>query len=364
MNEEARQLAGEARDLAVTVSRQVDLRTDRANREGEDEAPAELRRSRPRAGRLGLVLAGGGAKGAYQAGVVDALAGLGLPLTAIGGASIGALNGAVLASAPSLRSGADALIRMWQHVATISAGSGPITPPSAWREPMPVIDQLQLLAQQVRSPVLHPHFISDLITQHVEPVGLVSGPRLWVTASASMNLDLVTRTFGWLADMIRVAVEHQAEWFCVNDLPEDQILPALLASAALPLVFGPRKVGTKRYRDGGLMDNAPLAPLVANCRCDLIVVVNLSVDDKVQSRRFRDVGILEIRPRRSLDPTGPLGQFNGMVDFSPARVDDLIAEGRRDAQQTIDLLRGGYAASRRLRQSTAALLGALSDLEP
>jgi NTE family protein len=323
----------------------------------------EESRSGPRPSRLGLVLAGGGAKGAYQAGVVDVLAGLGLPFAAIGGASIGALNGAVLASAPTLRSGAGTLVRMWRDVATTCAASGPVTAPPAWRESMQIIDQLKLLTQQVRNPVLHPDFISDLVTRHVDPVSLARGPRLWVTASASTDLDLVSRRFGWLADVARVAVERQAEWFCVNELPESEILHALMASAALPLILGPRKVGSRRYLDGGLTDNVPLRPLVANCRCDLIVVVHLNGDDRVHSRQFRNVGILEIRPRRSLNPAGLLGGFNGMLDFSPARVDDLIAEGRRDAQQAIDLLRGGFTAIRQSRQSTAVLLEALSDLE-
>jgi NTE family protein len=55
--------------------------------------------------RIGLVLSGGGAKGAYQVGVVNALHELGAQVDAIAGASIGALNGAFLATAPSLEEG-------------------------------------------------------------------------------------------------------------------------------------------------------------------------------------------------------------------------------------------------------------------
>jgi NTE family protein len=314
--------------------------------------------------RVGLVLAGGGAKGAYQAGVVEALADTSVPVTAIGGASIGALNGAVVACAPDLRAGADALSRMWREAAGIAAGSGPVTLPSSWGESRSATDQLRLLAEHVRSPVLRPDFISGLIARHVDLARLASGPQLWVTASASTDLDLVTRQFGWLADLAMARAERQAEWFCVGELPEEDIVPALLASAALPLVFGPSQVGSRRYRDGGLKDNVPLAPLVANCRCDLIVVVHLSVEDAFEGGRFQDTDILEIRPRRSLDPAGSLGVLNGLLDFSPARVDDLIAEGRRDAQETIELLRASITGNQMLRQSTRAVLDALSELEP
>ena len=46
----------------------------------------------PANGGLGLVLSGGGAKGAYQAGVLRALTEEGVFATQVAGASIGALN--------------------------------------------------------------------------------------------------------------------------------------------------------------------------------------------------------------------------------------------------------------------------------
>ena len=51
--------------------------------------------------KLGLVLSGGGAKGAYHVGVIKALYELGIQIDMLSGASIGALNGAVLLSADS-----------------------------------------------------------------------------------------------------------------------------------------------------------------------------------------------------------------------------------------------------------------------
>src|SRR5690242_8105879 len=51
---------------------------------------------------VGLVLAGGGARGAYQAGAVRYLAECGIHIRMICGASIGALNGAVVACGPDL----------------------------------------------------------------------------------------------------------------------------------------------------------------------------------------------------------------------------------------------------------------------
>ncbi|MDR1137334.1 MAG: patatin-like phospholipase family protein, partial [Synergistaceae bacterium] len=70
----------------------------------------------PRAS-IGLVLSGGGAKGAYQAGIVKALAEMNVPISAISGASIGALNGAVAAASESLSDAALRLEKLWKAIA-------------------------------------------------------------------------------------------------------------------------------------------------------------------------------------------------------------------------------------------------------
>ena len=58
---------------------------------------------------VGLVLSGGGAKGAYQVGVLRGLLELGASIDMVAGASIGALNGAVLLGAPTLAEGVQRL---------------------------------------------------------------------------------------------------------------------------------------------------------------------------------------------------------------------------------------------------------------
>jgi NTE family protein len=66
---------------------------------------------------IGLVLSGGGAKGAYQAGIVKALAEMEVPIAAISGASIGALNGAVISSSSSMKDAAARLEKLWSAIA-------------------------------------------------------------------------------------------------------------------------------------------------------------------------------------------------------------------------------------------------------
>ncbi|HGF4814910.1 TPA: patatin-like phospholipase family protein, partial [Escherichia coli] len=65
--------------------------------------------------KTGLVLSGGGAVGAYQAGVVKALAECGTQISMVSGASIGAFNGAIIAASPDLSEAAVRLEALWDH---------------------------------------------------------------------------------------------------------------------------------------------------------------------------------------------------------------------------------------------------------
>ncbi|WP_311237107.1 patatin-like phospholipase family protein [Escherichia coli] len=66
--------------------------------------------------KTGLVLSGGGAVGAYQAGVVKALAECGSQISMVSGASIGAFNGAIIAASPDLSEAAVRLEALWDHL--------------------------------------------------------------------------------------------------------------------------------------------------------------------------------------------------------------------------------------------------------
>ncbi len=66
--------------------------------------------------KTGLVLSGGGAVGAYQAGVVKALAECGTQISMVSGASIGAFNGAIIAASPDLSEAAVRPEALWDHL--------------------------------------------------------------------------------------------------------------------------------------------------------------------------------------------------------------------------------------------------------
>src|SRR5689334_4542276 len=72
-------------------------------------------------GRTGVVLSGGGGRGAYEAGVLAAFQDARMPTHLITGASVGAINAASFAArSDSLVGNADHLLRTWLRVTPLA----------------------------------------------------------------------------------------------------------------------------------------------------------------------------------------------------------------------------------------------------
>ncbi|MDJ0386521.1 patatin-like phospholipase family protein [Roseomonas sp. E05] len=217
---------------------------------------------RPAGGRrTALVLQGGGALGAYQAGVYEALAEAGLGLDWIAGVSIGAVNGALIAgNAPEHR--ISALRTFWER----------ITNERIWGA-LPDGD----LFRQWR------HEASALLTMMQGQPGFFAPnmPNPWFslpgakTATAFYSSEPLRRTLRELVDFDRLndgrirfsvgAVNVATGNFAYFDsahmrITEDHIM----ASGALPPSLPMVRVGTDYFWDGGLVSNTPLQHLLEN----------------------------------------------------------------------------------------------------
>lgn len=53
---------------------------------------------------------------------------------------------------------------------------------------------------------------------------------------------------------------------------EGQLILPMLASASIPVIFDPVKIGDNAYVDGGILNNLPVEPLLG--RCDFIIGIN------------------------------------------------------------------------------------------
>ncbi|MGC5700962.1 patatin-like phospholipase family protein [Pseudomonas sp. NFXW11] len=174
--------------------------------------------------RTALVLSGGGSLGAVQVGMLQALVELGLGFDLVVGASVGAINGAYFAARPNARGVAE-LADFWRGLR-----KGEVFPFS-W------VDSLMGLVRH-RGCLLPATALSHLVRRAL-PVARIE--------DSELPLHIVTTNL--LSGAQEVLSSGDAE-------------QALLASAAIPLVFPWVRIGDKLLVDGGVASNTPIAAAV------------------------------------------------------------------------------------------------------
>ena len=304
--------------------------------------------------KLGLVLSGGGAKGAYQVGVMKALQELGMTqIDAISGASIGALNGAVLASAPSITEGISRLEQLWQKLVEIEPLQQDI---SFKKKPQPGFTYLTLLASAgltINTPflsLLNDVFLDkeiefsffsdkplkDMMDKFLDMEQLQQSIPLYVSVynrGEDKNIEVL-----W--DIVKaelLGIENKgSEFKHIQSLPESCQKEMLLASAAIPFAFQSRQdFKGSLYLDGGIggfirnQGNTPITPLIKD-GYEYIIVTHLANGSLWNRYDFPEVKCLEIRPNSKLD----MG-FLAMFDFSENKIQALQQMGYEDTLEQV-----------------------------
>ena len=179
-------------------------------------------RTRP---RTAFVLGGGGNLGAIQVGMLQALADRGILPDELIGCSVGAINAAALAEDPT----ADGIARMneiWSRL-----DSEVICPPGR-------LSGLLLLTRKYRS------------LQSNDALR-----RLLETSLGYQKFEETPVPLAVVATSLRTGCDH---WFTTGP-----VVPAVLASAALPAIFPPVEIDGERFVDGGVVDNVPISRALA-----------------------------------------------------------------------------------------------------
>lgn len=211
---------------------------------------------------IALLLQGGGALGAYQAGVFQALCEAKLDPDWVAGISIGAINAAIIAGNPPGHR-LDRLREFWEKV---TVDDLPLTPP---------IFKALLTRDNTRHQLLNalsavhtifsgiPGFFRPrLLTPWLEPQGSITATSFYDTAPLQSMLEQLIDFDRINHDNIRLtlgAVNVTSGNFTNFDNKEQAITPAhVMASGALPPGFPPVQIGDNYYWDGGLISNTPL----------------------------------------------------------------------------------------------------------
>ena len=229
--------------------------------------------------RKALILPGAGARGAYQVGVLKAIARLlprhaRNPFSVIAGTSAGAINAAVLASrASNFNVAVGEMERVWANFE-----AGQVYRADNWTM---LKSSLHWLAALVFGGlgVRNPAFLLDnsplrgllernINFEHIQRAvdrGYLDA--LAVTASAYTSARSVTFFQG---------AERLRPWARVRRIGRSERIGVehLMASAAVPFVFSPVKIGSEYYGDGAMRQRAPLSPAV-HLGADRILVIGV-----------------------------------------------------------------------------------------
>lgn len=240
--------------------------------------------------QLALTLGGGGARAAYQVGVLRGIASrhpdLQIPL--LTGVSAGAINIAGLAnSTGSFQQRIDELVGLWQQLRLENVfRTGGVS--LVWRA-IKVAMRLTVGLPSFFEPVhgmVDTRPLHDYLTQALQtPDGTLHGVRqnlddgalrgVAVTANDYSTGDTVTFFQGRAIREWERPHRHSAE----TALTVDHIM----ASSALPLFFSPVQVGRQWYGDGGVRLVAPLAPAV-HLGADRLLVISTHYEGPEEHR--------------------------------------------------------------------------------
>jgi NTE family protein len=217
---------------------------------------------------VALVLQGGGALGAYQCGVYEALDRGGIRPNWFAGTSIGAINAAILAgNAPERR--IERLQEFWNTVcepagmfawpsATMARDALAWLPPnsalSAW---MGALSAFGALVQGQRG-----FYAPRALPPWAQPPGSSAATSFYDTTPLKASLERLIDFDRLNADGVRLTVgatDVKTGNFRYFDSATDEIAPEhIMASGALPPGFPAVTIDGEHYWDGGVVSNTPL----------------------------------------------------------------------------------------------------------
>ena len=291
-----------------------------------------------------LVLQGGGALGAFECGVVKALEEERIFPDIVAGISIGALNGAIVASNP--RHATQALESFWSELAVAS-------PALLGEETARAITSMQIMTFGVPN-FFRPRWLPSFSVPMTLPTNWTSyydvAPMKALIARYVDFATLKASPVRLLVGAVNVT-SGELEVFdsYVDDLTPDHVL----ASGSLPPGFPWTEIDGKAYWDGGIVSNSPLDIVIDRCGPDgkSVYIVDLFTGQRplptnmmeVISRR--DEILYSERIRSDLRFRELSGTYRELVDRILDLVDPATQAKIRQRPLYIELMGDGAATT-------------------
>ena len=239
----------------------------------------------------GIVLEGGGARGAYQIGVWKALREAGMKIKGVAGTSVGALNGALICMDDLGK--AEEIWGNMTYSTVFNVDDSMIGKLKKFGvRSMKVTDAAAEFRRLFSDRGLDIAPLKKLLEETVDEERIRRSPRDFCAASFSVT-------------------DRKEEDFDVKAAPLGTIKDIMMASAYFP-GFKQEKLGGKTYLDGGSVNNVPVDLLTDRGYKDIIVIrlYGIGVDRRKFMEIPADVTIHEIAPGRNL---------GGILEFDSAR---------------------------------------------
>lgn len=242
--------------------------------------------------KIGLVLAGGGARGAYQIGAMKALRELSIDkyIKFVSGTSIGALNAMMFMSEDL-----DKATKIWNSITK--------------EEILPTgYNNLTIRSKLLEIGIKNMSFIKKYMPKIIAG-GNISRDGL-ISIMDNIDFNFVKKSEITCYVACTEIKELKVKYFKINDYGEEDIKKILLATSAIPIIYDYEEVESLKYLDGGIVDNIPIQPLYDE-GCDIIIVINLAKDRNIDKGLFPSAYIIEIIPTIIEE-----GLFDGTLEFN------------------------------------------------
>ena len=232
----------------------------------------------------GLVLEGGGARGAYQIGAWKALVEAGVKINAVAGTSVGALNGALVCMGDI-----ETAEKIWREIKY----SRVMDVDDNWMEEM---FNREISVREIVPEVL----------RHMSDGGVDITP-LRQLIEETIDEEKI-RQSGMEFCLLTFSVSKMKELdVSISEIPEGLLADYLLASAYL-IGFKNKKLHGQTYLDGGFVNNVPTNSLIKRGYEDLIQIRIYGPGRKPRIKRTENTSIYEIAPNVKL---GSIIEFDG-----------------------------------------------------
>ncbi len=232
---------------------------------------------------VGLVLGGGGARGAYQMGAWRAMREEGIRFAGVAGTSVGAINGALIAQGDY-----DRAVEAWSvldmsKVIKINSGRS-----LSFHEN--TVDPWSLIAMLLAERKLDISPLREMLSMYIDERRVRESDMQYVLCTVSLRRRKLL-TLG------------------KEDIPQGRLVEYILASSALPLLFA-CKVDGEPFWDGGLIDNLPVSALLDRGLKKLYAVDIAWHGLSSQRALTPDEQVIAIRPNTRL---GSILQFDAQA---------------------------------------------------